>query len=125
MTNFWQDLRYALRVLTKSPGFAAVAVLTLALGIGVNSALFSVVNGVLLNPLAYPRPGQLVALYGKTPGLDQGPIAYLNFLDWQRDTHTFSSMAIYRNQDYNFIGRGEAERLSGYMISAAFFRRSA
>jgi putative ABC transport system permease protein len=53
--------------------------------------------------------------------LDQGPIAYLNFLDWQRDTHTFSSMAIYRNQDYNFIGRGEAERLSGYMISADFF----
>jgi putative ABC transport system permease protein len=121
METLLQDLRYGLRMLAKSPGFTTIAILTLALGIGANTALFSVVNGVLLNPLAYPRPGQLVALYGKTPGLDQGPIAYLNFLDWQRDTHTFSSMAIYRNQDYNFIGRGEAERLSGYMISADFF----
>jgi predicted permease len=95
--------------------------LTLALGIGANTALFSVVNGVLLNPLAYPQSGQLVALYGKTPGFDQASINYPNFLDWQRDTLTFSSMAIYRNQDYNFTGTGEAERLSGYMISADFF----
>jgi predicted permease len=116
-----EDLRYGLRVLAKSPGFTAIAILTLALGIGANTALFSVVNGVLLNPLAYPHSGQLVALYGKTTGIDQAPISYLNFLDWQRDTQTFSSMAIYRNQDYNFIGTGEAERLSGYMISADFF----
>jgi predicted permease len=116
-----QDLRYGLRMLAKSPGFAAIAILTLALGIGANTALFSVVNGVLLNPLAYPRSGQLVALYGKTPGFDHAPINYPNFLDWQHDTQTFSSMAMYRNQDYNFIGTGEAERLSGYMISADFF----
>ena len=90
-------------------------------GLGANTALFSVVNGVLLNPLAYPQSGQLVALYGKTTGFDHAPIAYLNFLDWQRETQTFSSMAMYRNQDYNFIGAGEAERLSGYMISADFF----
>ncbi|MGB2886497.1 MAG: ABC transporter permease [Candidatus Acidiferrales bacterium] len=121
METLLQDLRYGLRMLAKSPGFTAIAILTLALGIGANTALFSVVNGVLLNPLAYPHPGQLVALYGKTAGFDQAPIAYLNFLDWQRDTQTFSSMAIYRNQDYNFIGTGEAERLSGYMISADFF----
>jgi predicted permease len=116
-----QDIRYALRMLAKAPSFAAIAVLTLALGIGANTALFSVVNGVLLNPLAYPHSGQLVALYGKTPGFDLAPIGYLNFLDWQRDTQTFSSMAIYRNQDYNFIGMSEAERLTGYMISADFF----
>ncbi|MHB8502184.1 MAG: ABC transporter permease [Candidatus Acidiferrales bacterium] len=91
------------------------------LGIGANTALFSVVNGVLLYPIAYPHSGQLFALYGKTPGFDHAPLAYLNFLDWQRGTQTFSSMAIYRNQDYNFIGKGEAERLSGYMISADFF----
>ena len=108
-------------MLAKSPGFTTIAVLTLALGIGANTALFSVVNGVLLNPLAYPQSGQLVALYGKTPGFDQASINYPNFLDWQRDTQTFSSMAIYRNQDYNFTGTGEAERLSGYMISADFF----
>jgi predicted permease len=116
-----QDLRYAVRMLRQNPGFAAIAVLTLALGIGANTALFSVVNGVLLNPLAYPQSGQLVAVYGKTTGFDQAPINYLNFLDWQRDTKTFSSLAIYRNQDYNFIGTEEAERLSGYMVSADFF----
>lgn len=121
METLLQDLRYGLRMLAKSPGFTAIAVLTLALGIGTNTALFSVVNGVLLNPLAYPQSGQLVALYGKTPGFDQASINYPNFLDWQRDTQTFSSMAIYRNQDYNFTGTGEAERLSGYMISADFF----
>ena len=121
METFFQDLRYGLRMLAKSPGFTAIAILTLALGIGANTALFSVVNGVLLNPLAYPHSGQLVALYGKTPGIDHAAVSYLNFLDWQRDTQTFSSMAIYRNQDYNFIGKGEGERLTGYMISADFF----
>ena len=121
LRDFPQDLQYAVRLVRKSPGFVATAVLTLALGIGANTALFSVVNGVLLNPLPYPHSGQLVAVYGKTPGFDQGPVVYLNFLDWQRDTQTFSSMAIYRNQDYNVTGSDEAERLSGYMISADFF----
>jgi len=122
METFWQDLGHGLRLLRKSPGFAAIAILTLALGIGANTALFSVVNGVLLNPLAYPQPGELVAIYGKTPGFDHAPINYPDFLDWQRATRTFSSMAIYRNQDYNLIGSGEvAERVSGYMVSADFF----
>src|SRR5690242_4041822 len=121
METLLRDLRHGARMLAKSPGFAAVAILTLALGIGANTALFSVVNGVLLSPLAYPQSGQLVAIYGKTPGFDQAPIAYPNFLDWQRDTQTFSSMAIYRNHDYNFVGTGEAERLTGYMVSADFF----
>jgi predicted permease len=121
MDALLQDLRYGLRMLAKSPGFTAIAIVTLALGIGANTALFSVVNGVLLNPLAYPHAGQLVAIYEKTAGMDQAPIAYLNFLDWQRETQTFASMAMYRNEDYNFIGKGEAERLSGYMVSADFF----
>src|SRR5690348_9873044 len=116
-----QDIRYALRMLRKSPGFAAIAILTLALGIGANTALFTVVNGVLLNPLPYAQPNQLVAVYGKTAGVYRGPITYLNFLDWQRDTRTLSSMAMYRNQDYNFTGSGEPERLSGFMVSAGFF----
>jgi predicted permease len=121
MTTLLQDVRYAIRMLVKSPGFAAVAVLTLALGIGANTALFSVVNGVLLNPLPYPHSEQLVTVYASAPGFSQGPVAYLNFLDWQHDTQTFSSMATYRNQDYNFTTTNEAERLSGYMISATFF----
>ena len=121
MNNLLLDLRYGLRTLARSPGFTVIAVLTLALGIGANTALFSIVNGVLLNPLAYPRSNQLVAIYEKTPGYDKAPIEYLNFLDWQRDSRSFASMAAYRNEDYNFIGRGEGERLSGFMISADFF----
>ena len=121
METILQDLRYGVRMLAKSPGFTAIAILTLTLGIGANTALFSVVNGVLLNPLAYAQSGQLVAVFGKTPGFDHASINYPNFLDWQRDTQSFSSLAIYRNQDYNFVGTGEAERLSGYMISADFF----
>jgi predicted permease len=121
MSILSQDVRYALRILAKAPGFSSIAILTLALGIGVNTALFSVVNGVLLNPLPYPHPQQLAALYGKATGYDHVPIAYPNFLDWQRDNHSFSSIALYHNEDYNYTGAGLAERLSGYMISADFF----
>lgn len=121
MNMLAQDLRYAVRMLKQAPGFTAIAILTLGLGIGANTALFSVVNGVLLNPLAYPQSGQLVAIYGKTTGVEHAPVSYLNFLDWQRDSKTFSSMAIYRNQDYTLTGTGEGERLRGHMISADFF----
>src|ERR1700735_3550011 len=121
MESFLQDLRYGLRMLAKSPGFTTIASLTPALGIGAHTALFSVVNGVLLNPLAYPHSGQLVTLYGKTSGFARAPISYLNFLDWQRGTRTFSSMAIYRNEPYNLTGTGETELVGGTMISADFF----
>ena len=121
MSTFLQDLRYAFRMLLKSPGFAAIAVVTLALGISANTALFSVVNGVLLNPLPYPHSEQLVAIYGTSPGFNQAPITYLNFLDWQQQSQTFASMAIYRNQDYNLTGQTESERLSGTMVSGEFF----
>jgi predicted permease len=124
MNTLLFDLRYGLRMLVQSPGFTLIAVPTLALGIGANTALFSVVNGVLLNPLPYEHPGQLVAIYEKYEkigGLESAPIEYLNFLDWQRESRSFASMAAYRNEDYNFIGNGEGERLSGYMISADFF----
>jgi len=121
MTVLSQDLPYAVRILLKSPGFAAIAILTLALGIGANTALFSIVNGVLLNPLPYPHSEQLVAVTEKRPGDDKSPPVYLNFLDWRRETQTFASMAMYRNRDYNVSGTAEAQRLSGYMISADFF----
>jgi predicted permease len=121
MGTLLQDIRYSFRMLAKNPGFAAIAILTLALGIGANTALFSVVNGVLLNPLAYPHSEQLVTVYGKTPGFARAPISYLNFLDWQRATRTFSSMALYRNEPYNLTGIGGAELVGGSMISADFF----
>jgi predicted permease len=121
MTNFWQDVRYGLRVLLKSPGFTAIAVLTLALGIGANTALFSVVNGVLLNPLPYPEPDRLVAVYASTPSFDESSLSYPNFLDWHKDNHSFSALGAFRPDDYNLTGAGEPERLHGHQISAEFF----
>jgi predicted permease len=121
MNTLLADLRHAFRLLIQSPAFTAIAVLTLVLGIGANTALFSVVNGVLLNPLAYPHSDQLVVIYGRIAGLDSGPIEYPNYLDWQRDSRSFASLAAYRNEDYTFVGNGEGESLSGYMISASFF----
>src|SRR2546422_8138413 len=104
MTSFWQDVRYGLRVLGKNPGFTAVALVTLALGIGANTALFSIVNGVLLNPLPFHEPEQLVALSESKPNFAQGSISYPNFLDWQKENHTFSTMAIARNYGFSLTG---------------------
>jgi predicted permease len=120
MTNFWQDIRHALRVLSNSRGFAAIAILTLALGIGANTALFSVVNGVLLNPLPYANPDELYAVYTKTAAFGESSIAYPNFLDWQKQNKTFSALAAFRGDDFNMTGAGEPERLHGHMISAEF-----
>ncbi len=121
MRNFWQDVRFGLRVLSKSSGFAAIAILTLALGIGANTALFSVVNGVLLNPLPFPNPDQLLAVYSKTSSFSQSSISYPNFLDWHKDNTSFSSLGAFRFEDYNLTGAGEPERLHGYKISADLF----
>jgi predicted permease len=119
--SFWQDVRYGLRVLLKNPGFTAIAVLTLALGIGANTSLFSVVNGVLLNPLPFPNPDQLVAVYAKTSAFEESSISYLNFLDWQKDNQSFSELGAFRSEEYNLTGSGEPERLHGHMVSADFF----
>ena len=121
MMNFFQDLRFGMRMLTKNPGFAVIAILTLALGIGANTALFSVVNGVLLNPLPFPEPNQLYAVYFKTTAFGQGSISYPNFLDWQKQNHSFSLLSAFRSEDLNLTGAGEPERLHGHMISADMF----
>ena len=121
MMSFWQDVRYGLRVLGKNPGFTAIAVLTLALGIGANTALFSVVNGVLLNPLPFPNPDQLLAAYSKTGTFQESSISYPNFLDWQKDNHSFAALSAFRSDDYNMVGAGEPERVHIHMISAEFF----
>src|ERR1700739_3116909 len=99
MNAFLQDIRYALRMLAQSPGFTSIAILTLALGIGANPRLFSVVNGVLLNPLPYPQPDRLVALYSRTSTFAQSSISYPNFLDWQRNNRSLHSIAAYRSRD--------------------------
>ncbi|MGB2668713.1 MAG: ABC transporter permease [Candidatus Acidiferrum sp.] len=115
------DCRYAIRQLRQNPGFTAVAILTLAISIGANTALFSVVNGVLLNPLPYKQPDQLVSLWwDRTPG-QHSSVPYLNFLDWQKESTVFSSMGAYRQQDVILSDTGEPERVAGLMISANFF----
>jgi predicted permease len=121
METLLQDIRYGIRMVVKSPGFAAIAILTLALGIGANTALFSVVNGVLLNPLPYEQPERLVALYSKTKEFLHSSISYPNFLDWVREQRSFSSLAAFRQEDYNLTGMGEPERVAAEMVSADFF----
>jgi predicted permease len=122
MSTLLQDVRYASRMLAKNPGFTAIAVLTLALGIGANTALFSVVNGVLLNPLPYPHPEQLVAIAEKYSPFPEASIAYPNFLDWVRMNGTFQALAAYRQSDFNLTGWGDTQRLNVDQVSASFFR---
>ena len=117
----FQDLRLGLRMLVKKPGFSAVIVLTLALGIGANVALFSVVNGVLLNPLPFPQPDQLVTIDQSKPNFDMGAVPYPNFLDLKKENTTFSYLAISRGFAFSLLGAGEAERVSARLVSSEFF----
>lgn len=116
-----QDVHFALRVLRKSPGFTAIAVLTLALGIGANTALFSVVNGVLLVPLPYPHANRIVAMFQDKPNFPKGAISYPNFLDWRQDNRCFESIAAYRWADGTIRGTGEPEEVHAQRVSATFF----
>jgi predicted permease len=116
-----QDIRFGVRTLHKSPGFTLIAVLTLALGIGATTALFSVVNGVLLNPLPYKHPNRLVAIYSKTKDFRRFAISYPNFLDWVRDNHSFSALAAFLPEYFDLTGRGEPEQVQGERVSASFF----
>ena len=120
MSTFLQDLRYSMRSLLRQPGFAVIAVVTLALGIGINAALFSVVNGVLLNPLPFPEPEQLVVLDQSKPNFETGAIPYPNFLDLRKENQTFSAMTISRGTAFSLIGTGEPERVTGRFVSADF-----
>jgi predicted permease len=119
-----QDLRFGLRMLRKNPAFTAAAVIVLALGIGVNTALFSIVNAVLLRPLPYPHSEQLVAVRESKPNYATGSVSYPNFLDWQRDNRCFSSMAVMRSgSSFLLSGAGEAEQVNGIFVSAGFFEQ--
>jgi predicted permease len=119
--TLWQDVRFGLRMLRKNPGFTAVALLTLALGIGANTAIFSVVNAILISPLPFPQPQQLVSLYWSRQKAQQSSIPYPNFLDWQKDNSTFASLAAYNFSSFDMTGRARPERLQGLRVSANFF----
>ena len=121
MIGLLQDLRYAVRQFLKTPGLTILVIITIALGVGANTALFSVVNGVLLNPLPYPEPDQLVALRESKPNFEWGTIPYPTFRDWQKDNHTFSSIAVWRGYAFSLTGAGEAEQVNAQFVSSDFF----
>ena len=121
MATFLRDLRYALRMLAKSPGFAAVAILTLALGIGANSAIFSFVNAVLLRPLPYRDSDRLVFLSERSEQVPDMSIAMANFNDWRASNTVFENMLAYRAEDVVLTGAGEPERLRLREVTAGLF----
>lgn len=127
MSSILQDFRYALRQLRKSPAFAAVAVITLALGIGANTAIFSVVDGVLLKPLPYKEPDRLVRIWHvppakSFPGISTFAVSAANFLDWQSQNDVFDQMAILSYRGFTLTGDGMPEQLDAAAVSSTFFQ---
>src|SRR3954454_18017089 len=122
MNTLLQDFRYALRKLVQQPAFTLIAVLTLALGIGANSAIFSVVNAVLLRPLPYPEPERNVYLNETSAGVDTS-IALPDYIDWRNDAKSFQHLALSRIESRNLSGIGgrEPERISVAYVTANFF----
>jgi putative ABC transport system permease protein len=125
MERLFQDFRYGLRMLRKSPGFTLVAILTLTLGIGANTAIFSIVNAVLLQPLPFPQSDRLLYLStfaNKINGPQaDGAVSYPDFFDWRSSNHVFSSLASYHDDEFTLVGNGQALHLPGETVSADFF----
>jgi predicted permease len=117
-----QDLKYAFRNLRMSPGFTAVTIATLALGIGANAAIFSFVNAVLLKPLPYPHPEQIVSVWEKRPDGGSNPISTLNFLDWQRQNRCFQFLSAIARDTVTLTGSGSPEELNVHRVSASYFK---
>ncbi len=124
MSTLWQDIRYGWRMLWKSPGFTLVALLTVALGIGANTALFSVVNAVLLRPLPFAQPAALVNLWGTDPQADstRDSVSYLTFADWREQNHVFTSVAAYSNTFATLTGHDAPEALDGLLAAPELFQ---
>src|SRR5437867_7676771 len=121
MAALLQDVRFGLRTLGQAPGVTVAAVIALALGIGANTAMFSIVNAVLFKPLPYADAGRLAQLYTSMPQFREASVSYPNFLDWQQRSRSFDSMAAYRGETFNLTGDATPERLRGEMASADIF----
>ena len=121
MNTLFQDLQYGLRMLAKHKSVTAIAVLTLALGIGANTAIFSVVNAVLLNPLPYREPDRLVALWENVPGHGRWRASPANFFDWKKQNTVFEDVVAFGQGSVAFTGNGEPEQLTGARVSAGYF----
>jgi putative ABC transport system permease protein len=120
MSAMPQDLKFAIRMLAKSPGFTLVAVLTLALGIGANTAIFSIVNAVLLRPLPFKNYAQLVVLRETYKNVGNVSVSYPDFLDWRQQSHTFAAMSVIYNRGFNLAGVAQPENIGGYAVSSNF-----
>ncbi|MGC1621068.1 MAG: ABC transporter permease, partial [Candidatus Acidiferrum sp.] len=118
MRALFQDVRFAIRLLLKNPAFAAVSIITLALGIGANTAIFSVINAILLRPLPYPQAERLVLLSEFSEQVPNMSISMANFDDWRKQNTVFESMMPYQNDDVVLTGRGEPERLHLRRVTA-------
>ena len=117
----FQDMRFGMRMLLKHPGFTCVAVLTLALGIGANTAIFSVVNAVLLRPLPYPESDRLMFLSERSQRIESVSVSWPNYLDWRARQSSFEHIGVYNRDSYNLTGGGEPERLLAGQVSADLF----
>jgi predicted permease len=122
MAAFWQDVKFGVRTLGKSPAFVLVAVLTLALGIGANTAIFSVVNGVLLKPLPYPESGKLVSVYTQMPDQPKFSVSVADFKDFMERSSVFSSAALFAQGDVDLTTGGVPTHLSGMRVSNQYFQ---
>ncbi|HSO75179.1 MAG TPA: ABC transporter permease [Blastocatellia bacterium] len=121
MENIWHDLRYGVRMMFKNPGFTVVAIVTLALGIGANTAIFSVVNAVLLRPLPYEDSNRLVWFWENQPDFRHGNLSPADFLDYQAQSRAFEQIASYRRMDFTLTGDRQPEQISGLIVSANYF----
>src|SRR6266542_2670550 len=123
METLWQDIRYGLRMLLKAPSFSIVATIALALGIGANTAIFSVVNAVLLRPLPFPDPERLMMVWetNQQRGVERGSASYPNFADWRAQNGVFEHMAAFHTNDFILTGRGDAARIQGAVVNADLF----
>jgi len=121
MGNLFQDVRYGARMLLKNPGITFVVILALALGIGANTAIFSVVDAVLLKPLPYPESDRLVFLNETSRSMDEISVSYPNFTDWRNQNQSFEKIGVYNRSSYNLTGVGEAERIVTGQVSADLF----
>ncbi|HWP54057.1 MAG TPA: ABC transporter permease, partial [Pyrinomonadaceae bacterium] len=121
MNTILQDMRYGIRMLVKTPALTAIVILALALGIGANTAIFSVINAVVLRPLPYDQADQLLFLNERSPVLDEMSISYPNFTDWRNQNHVFEKIGVYNRNSYNLTGYGEAERILTGQVSADLF----